>query len=108
MASSVKSIENITKKLVSVKNMDSINTGRPVANQFIIEYEGIKPFRLFKSYDSIIAIECEGKVYLDKDTWDYSVTTGKYRNIFLGEDTKETKGKIKDGTYILANLNMGE
>ena len=108
MASSVRSIENITKKLVSVKNMDSISTGRAVANQFIIEYEGIKPFRLFKSYDSIIVIEYEGKVYLDEGTWDYSVTTGKYRNIFLGEGIKETREKIKDGTYILANLNMGE
>ena len=106
MASSARSIENMAKKIVSIKNMDSPRTGSPVANQFLIECKGIRPFRLFKSYDSIIAIECEGKVYLDKDTWDYSVTTSKYRNIFLDEDSKETQGKIKNGTYTLVNLNI--
>jgi hypothetical protein len=33
-------------------------------------------------------------VYLDENKWDYSVTTGKYRNIFLGETRKETQKKI--------------
>jgi len=41
-----------------------------------------------------------GKIYLT-DKWDYSTTTGKYRNIFLGEDKKETERKIKDGIYTL-------
>ena len=47
----------------------------------------------------------EKKVYLDKTFWDYSVTTGKYRNIFLDETKKETQKKIDNGTYILTDLN---
>ena len=44
-------------------------------------------------------------MYLDENKWDYSVTTGKYRNIFLNETEKETEAKIKSGEYILSNLN---
>ena len=35
----------------------------------------------------------EGKIELDQKYWNYSNTTGKYRNIFLGETITETKRK---------------
>lgn len=73
-----------------------------VKNQFLIEGEGRT---IFQSYNSIIAIKEAGKIYLDPNFWDYSKTTGKYRNLFLGEDKKETERKIKQGIYILKNLN---
>lgn len=97
-----------------VKNMTSPN-GNEIPNQFIIEVEGrgalgnfiSKTF--FQSYKSIIAVktvwEDETRVELDINKWDYSVTTGKYRNQFLGESKKETEAKIKAGKYILADLN---
>jgi len=47
----------------------------------------------------------DGIIYLDKYSWDYSVTTGKYRNEFLGEGIAETRKKIASGEYILTNLN---
>ena len=47
----------------------------------------------------------EGKVYLDVNYWDYSSTTGKYRNIFLNENKKLTETKIKNNTYLLVDLN---
>ena len=59
----------------------------------------------FQSYESIIAKRENGQVTLDEMYWDYSPTTGKYRNIFLGEDKKTTQKKIDNGTYKLANLN---
>lgn len=60
---------------------------------------------IFQSYDStIVAIE-NGQVYLDEVYWNYSKTTSKYRNLFLGETTKETEAKIKSGEYKLKNLN---
>ena len=63
----------------------------------------------FQSYNSIIVKttfeEGKRKVYLDNNTWDYSKTTSKYRNQFLGESTKETQKKIKSGEYTLINLN---
>jgi hypothetical protein len=81
-------------------------TGRDVANQFII-FDSEATF--FQSYQSIIVKTCfedgKRKVYLDKDTWDYSKTTGKYRNLFLGEDKAKTEKKIKTGEYTLINLN---
>ena len=33
------------------------------------------------------------------EDWDYSKTTGKYRNIFLEETKQETERKIKSGYY---------
>ena len=44
-------------------------------------------------------------IMLDKNYWDYSRTTGKYRNQFLGEDIKTTRKKIKSGEYKLWDLN---
>jgi hypothetical protein len=44
-------------------------------------------------------------IELDQKYWNYSNTTGKYRNIFLGETIKDTKAKIKSGEYILTDLN---
>ena len=92
---------------MQVKQMIN-NQGRAVANQFIITDNGSK---FFQSYQSIIAKiplslydEVE-KIELDTVYWDYSRTTSKYRNMFLGETTKETKAKIASGGYILTNLN---
>ena len=45
-----------------------------------------------------------GQMYLDEYYWDYSATTGKYRNIFLGESKQETEKKIKSKEYKLTNL----
>ena len=89
---------------VKVKQMTSNRSGRPVANQFIIyTSEG----RYFQSYNSVIAFkDNEGNVTLDDYTWDYSRTTGKYRNEFLGESIAETRSKIESGEYKLENLNI--
>ena len=84
-----------------VTNITNTN-GNKVPNQFIIESEeGI----FFQSYKSIIVKISKGKVYLDLRYWNYSKTTSKYRNIFLGETKKETKRKIKTGEYQLVDLN---
>lgn len=74
----------------------------PVRNQFIIYTDEGK---VFQSYSTIIAAKINGKVYLDRRKWDYSVTTGKYRNLFLGETKAETEKKIKSGVYTLEDLN---
>lgn len=86
---------------MKVKNIIS-DKGNAIANQFIID---TKDGYYFQSYDSIIVKISKGQVYLDEYFWDYSVTTGKYRNLFLRENKKETERKIKSGEYILENLN---
>ena len=104
---------------MKVQNMKSAK-GNSISNQFIIEdatYTRFIPDNgfstyigdFFQSYESIIAFKSKGCskgiVLLDKETWDYSVTTGKYRNIFLGEKKAETERKIESGEYKLVNLN---
>jgi len=89
--------------MTKVRQMQG-RTGQPVANQFIItddEYE------YFQSYKTVIAKRhiSSGVVHLDNRAWDYSVTTSKYRNHFLGIDTKETKRRIESGEIQLVGLN---
>ena len=87
---------------IKVENMQSSH-GNDVPNQFIIQTdEGL----YFQSYSSVIAFKpLQGKIQLDTRKWDYSVTTGKYRNQFLNETKKETERKIREGVYELVDLN---
>lgn len=97
-----------------VQNMKSPRTGAKVANQFIMTQTGgilgnfIKR-ETFQSYDSIIVVKTvwqdKTEIELDETYWNYSRTTSKYRNEFLGETTEETKKNIKSGLYKLVNLN---
>lgn len=86
---------------VYVKQMKSSN-GNSVPNQFLIyTADGV----FFQSYSTTIAFRAnDGKVTLNESKWDYSVTTGKYRNQFLGEGIAETRRKIASGEYQLALL----
>ena len=86
---------------MKVQNMKSAS-GREVPNQFIIT-DGTVQY--FQSYETIIVKREPGKVTLDRDAWNCSKTTSKYRNLFLGETTKETLAKINSGEYELADLN---
>ena len=95
-------------KMVKAKNIIS-DRGNPITNQIIITDEK-KDTETFQSYDSIIAVkgwtkEGKRKVTLDEYYWNYSRTTSKYRNAFLGEDTLATSKKLMAGVYKLANLN---
>ena len=88
----------------TVENFKSNRSGNPIANQFVITIENGD--RIFQSYKSVIAIKtfC-GKVQIDVDRWNYSRTTSRYRSIFLNENTKQTRDKINNGTYLLTDLN---
>ena len=88
---------------MKVYNLESAK-GNKIANQFEIYTD---KGRYFQSYNSIIVfINKKGQVYLDEYYWDYSTTTGKYRNIFLRDSgIKETREKIEKGIYKLKNLN---
>ncbi len=108
---------------MKVQNMQS-SSGRGVPNQFIITEKGngangnFITREIFQSYNSVIVEritwrpeDCEGfrtghiDVTLDRNKWDYSTTTGKYRNQFLGETKQETERRIASGEYKLADLN---
>lgn len=86
---------------MKVSNLSS-SRGNDVPNQFEIRTPNAI---YFQSYDSIIVKKEGGITYLDEHYWNYSKTTSKYRNLFLGETTKETQQKINNGVYILTDLN---
>ena len=103
---------------MKVSNMVS-SRGNKVANQFILtsEVNGVD-IQEFQSYNTtIVRILDQGagydhtnkpQVLLDVNAWDYSRTTSKYRNIFLGESKKDTQKKIDSGEYTLIDLNPGK
>lgn len=99
------------KEIPRVKNMESPRTGNPVANQYVIVLSDKFGWQeVFQSYDTIIAIKYHNEdgsnpIVLDEGSWDYSTTTGKYRNEFLGEGIAETRKKIASGEYKLEDLN---
>ena len=100
---------------MKTQNMTS-TSGNKVANQFIINDDDGNEF--FQSYKSVIAkksrnlllksnsVKFDFYIELDQKYWNYSNTTGKYRNIFLNENITETRKKIKSGEYKLVDLNI--
>ena len=94
-------INRLWEDLPKVENMTS-DKGNDIPNQFIIRWKG---GTLFQSYNSPIALELNGQTYIFKN-YDYSVTTGKYRNQFLEETLKETRAKLKSGEYIAVDFDV--
>ena len=89
---------------IRVKNMRS-SKGNNIPNLFVI-YTNKGEY--FQSYSTIIGYYRykDQQTFLDKDSWDYSVTTGKYRNMWTGDyGIKETREHIANGKYKLKNLN---
>ena len=94
-----------------VENMKSDRTGKAVANQFVItdnEHNAV----WFQSYTSVIALVNNGILFLDKNKWDYSVTTAKYRNAFVATyfsskyaSKDGIKEGVEDGNIIMTGLN---
>ncbi|MDA3780328.1 MAG: hypothetical protein PF487_08965 [Bacteroidales bacterium] len=86
---------------MSFKNFKIVEQG----NKFVIVENGDQ--RALFSYDSLIAVKDldSGEVTLNERYWNFSSTTGKHRNNFLGEGLAETRKKIKSGEYIVEDLD---
>jgi len=95
--------EVMTRPNVTVRHMETASGGQ-APNQFIIKTE---EGDWFQSYKSLICFYGNsGEVLLDKNYWDYSSTTGRYRNQFLGENKAATLKKIKSGEYKLVDMRV--
>lgn len=86
-----------------VENMYSTN-GNQVPNQFIITDKNKITFQSYNS--TIIEIDRKKKVLTIFPDYNYSMTTGKYRNIFLADNgfwglsnLKELQKAIDNGFY---------
>ena len=96
---------NLKQKIMkkSIERMPAHGCAGLSRSHFIITV-GKKKY--FQSFQSLIAINDDGKITLDRYWWYYCTkTTCAYRNKFLGEDRKTTEKKIESGEYKLANLD---
>lgn len=69
---------------------------RLVKNHFVVELDSKTILYSYES--SIVMIDAQGQIHLSAH-WDYSATTIKNRELFLGEPSIETQKKIKNGEY---------
>ena len=83
-------------KNLKVKNLEY--KGRQVPNQFLIEYtENGNEYQRFQSYDSmIIKWDNNNRIIEGGKNWDYSKTTGKYRNLLTNSTKKEFEKMLKE------------
>lgn len=58
---------------------------------------------ILKSYDKIIVVKKGGEIYLNADYYDYSTTTSRHRNLFLGVDSKQFNKNLREGRYKLVS-----
>ena len=85
--------KKLIKELELFEKISHFDTLKSTAlNQVEIQFENGK---LFYSYETPIAAVLNGEIYLEKDYWNFSRTTAKYRTVFLGCSTKELQSKIQ-------------
>ena len=81
----------------NLKIQNVYNNGREVPNQFEIFYkENNKHYKIFQSYKSLILKWENGRLIEVGKDWDYSRTTGKYRNIATRMDKKSFEKMLKE------------
>lgn len=92
---------NVTRRT----GMLNSKTQKPVANHQILTDDSTGCVYL-QSYDSIVCmIDSVGRIFLNHKVYDYSKTTKKYRNMFLGLTTKELNRQIINGTIKMIPFN---
>ena len=81
----------------NLKVQNVYNNGREVPNQFEIYYEkDNKYYKIFQSYSSIIIKWENGLIIEVGEDWDYSRTTGKYRNLLTNTNKKQFEKMLRD------------
>ena len=93
-------------KDIEIYNMVS-DKGTTVPNQYeVYMYTTQGTLKCFYSYDSFIVARKNGLIYRVGTNWDYSRTTGKYRNSFLGWDKKELENNINKNMVFNKDLQV--
>ena len=84
------------------------SSGNPAKDQYVVHYDDGST--AFESYGTTIAVRPvdypSKPIRLDREHWNYSIPTARYRNRFLGEATAATRKRISNGQYVLAELNV--
>ena len=88
---------------LSVRNMRSPRSGRPVPNQFVI---AVGDWEFLQSYQALVARKGPEGLVLGPN-WDYSRTTVRYVTQFTGRSTaKELRREIKAGELPVEDLDL--
>ena len=95
-------ILNMNDKL-NLNNIINFKISTPFTNCVIVHLSN--GWNILKSYNTTIAMRKGQEVIIDSRYYNYSASTGKRRNYFLGETLKDTDKKIKNGEYQTADLN---
>lgn len=88
---------------MKARNMIGERSGRPVANQFIVEDFG-KVY--FQSYESLIAVVQDNRITLGGD-WNYSRTTLKYLYAFMREYVPNVWRKLPEAKSGAESIRKG-
>ena len=84
-------------KMKDLKVQNLKHNGRQVPNQIEIFYEdNNKYYKIFQSYNSMIIKWENSKIIEVGKDWDYSKTTGKYRNLLTRKNKKEFEKMLKE------------
>ena len=87
----------------NLTDMINCRISTPFTNCVIVHLSN--GWNILKSYNTTIAMRKGQEVIIDSRYYNYSASTGKHRNYFLGETLKDTDKKIKNGEYQTADLN---
>lgn len=80
---------------LTVTNLE--RNGRSIVNQFLIYYyKNGKKYKIYQSYSSMILKWKNGILIEVGLGWDYSKTTGKYRNLMTGMNKKQFEKLLKN------------
>jgi hypothetical protein len=92
-------LKTVVQTLGTFKSARNMRTrGRNLTpKQIIIEFDNGS---MFKSYDSIIAIKDNSDTVFLTGAWNYSRTTGKYRNEFLNCGLDDCRRRLDSGEYL--------
>ena len=90
--------------MLRIITISSPRSGRPVANQIILETDDL---RIFFSYGTLIAVQyASGFVKISARYYRYSRTTSRYLAQFLGVKSAEIQRRVSSGMYQLDNLQQ--
>lgn len=97
-----------TIKDIEINNIVS-NHGNSIPNQYEVYIDSTEgTYRCFYSYKSLILVCKNGKLIKVGSNYDYSRTTGKYRNDFLRLNKSTLESYMNRNMYFNKDSNMYE
>lgn len=85
-----------TIKAIEIEKMVNSNNKQVANADIMVLYTSEGIYRCLFSYGTLICITKGGYIYRIGKKWDFSVTTGKHRNLFLRLNKKDIEKFIQD------------